>query len=97
MGVETEVEYGGCGSTFFVANLVVEELAKVDPAVSVTCDIQNTLINTLFRKLGTEEQKQKYLPKLSAEYVSLCHTEKFSFFHSLLLLSITKVVSVSDK
>ncbi|KAK8385979.1 hypothetical protein O3P69_010614 [Scylla paramamosain] len=76
MGVETETEYGGCGSTFFVANLVVEELAKVDPAVSVTCDIQNTLINTLFRKLGTEEQKQKYLPKLSTEYTgSFCLSE----------------------
>lgn len=69
MGIETEAEYGGCGSTFFVANLVVEELARVDPSVSVMCDIQNTLINTLFRKLGTEEQKNKYLPKLASEYV----------------------------
>ena len=73
MGVETEAEYGGCGSTFFVTNLVVEELAKVDPSVSVTCDIQNTLINTLFKNLGTEEQKKKYLPKLATEYVRFCH------------------------
>lgn len=73
MSIETEAEYGGCGSTFFVSILVVEELAKVDPSVSVMCDIQNTLINTLFKNLGTEEQKNKYLPKLASEYVSLCH------------------------
>lgn len=76
MGIETETEYGGCGSTFFMANLVVEELAKVDPSVSVMCDIQNTLINTLFRKLGTEEQKNKYLPKLATEFTgSFCLSE----------------------
>lgn len=76
MGIETEAEYGGCGSSFFVANLVVEELAKVDPSVSVMCDIQNTLINTLFRKLGTEEQKNTYLPKLATEYTgSFCLSE----------------------
>lgn len=70
MGIEIEADYGGCGSTFFVSNLVVEELAKVDPSVSVMCDIQNTLVNTLFSKLGTDEQKNKYLPKLASEYVS---------------------------
>lgn len=70
MGIEVEAEYGGCGSSFFVANLVVEELAKVDPSVSVMCDIQNTLVNTLFRNLGTEDQKNAYLPKLATEYVS---------------------------
>ncbi|XP_053627886.1 short/branched chain specific acyl-CoA dehydrogenase, mitochondrial isoform X1 [Cherax quadricarinatus] len=76
MAIEVETEYGGCGSTFFVANLVIEELAKVDASVSVTCDIQNTLINTLFRNLGTDEQKDKYLPKLAAEYTgSFCLSE----------------------
>ncbi|KAG7170703.1 Short/branched chain specific acyl-CoA dehydrogenase-like, partial [Homarus americanus] len=76
MAVEIEEKYGGCGSTFFVANLVVEELAKVDASVSVMCDIQNTLVNTLFRKLGTEEQKNMYLPKLATEYTgSFCLSE----------------------
>ncbi|XP_069156870.1 short/branched chain specific acyl-CoA dehydrogenase, mitochondrial isoform X2 [Procambarus clarkii] len=76
MGIEIQEEYGGCGSTFFVANLVIEELAKVDPSVSATCDVQNTLINSLFRNFATEDQKNKYLPKLSAEYTgSFCLSE----------------------
>lgn len=46
------------------------ELAKVDPAVSVACDVQNTLVNTLFRKYGSEAIKKKYLPQLTQKKVS---------------------------
>lgn len=69
MGIEIGSEYGGTNSSFFVANLVIEELAKVDPAISVMVDVQNTLINTLIKKLGTTEQKQKYLPRLATDMV----------------------------
>ena len=48
---------------------VVEELAKIDPAVSVMCDVQNTLIVTLFRKYGTPQQRAEYLPKLAENLV----------------------------
>ncbi|KAL4231870.1 hypothetical protein ACF0H5_009446 [Mactra antiquata] len=70
MGVEIESEYGGTNSSFFVANLVIEELAKVDPSVSVMCDVHNTLTVTLIRKLGTPEQKNKYLPRLAMDTLS---------------------------
>nr|XP_022289436.1 short/branched chain specific acyl-CoA dehydrogenase, mitochondrial-like [Crassostrea virginica] len=76
MGIEIGSEYGGTNSSFFVANLVIEELAKVDPAISVMVDVQNTLINTLIKKLGTPEQKQKYLPRLATDMVgSFCLSE----------------------
>ncbi|XP_062573550.1 short/branched chain specific acyl-CoA dehydrogenase, mitochondrial-like [Saccostrea cucullata] len=76
MGIEIGSEYGGTNSSFFVANLVIEELAKVDPAISVMVDVQNTLINTLIKKLGTEEQKQKYLTRLATDMVgSFCLSE----------------------
>lgn len=76
MGLEIDPEYGGAGASFFSAILTIEELAKIDPSVSVFCDIQNTLINTLFRKLGTEEQKAKYLPRLAQDMVgSFCLSE----------------------
>lgn len=70
MGIEIDSDYGGTGSSFFSSIITVEELAKVDPAVSVFCDIQNTLINTLIRNLGTTEQKEKYLPRLSQDMVT---------------------------
>lgn len=69
MGVEIDPQYGGTGSSFFSSILVIEELAKVDPSVAVLCDIQNTLINTLLVKLGTDAQKQRYLTRLSTDMV----------------------------
>ncbi|XP_060749559.1 short/branched chain specific acyl-CoA dehydrogenase, mitochondrial isoform X1 [Tachysurus vachellii] len=76
MGLEISTAYGGTGSSFFSSILVIEELAKVDPSISVLCDIQNTLINTLIIKLGTEEQKEKYLPRLATDTVgSFCLSE----------------------
>lgn len=68
MGVEVAEEYGGSGCNFMTMMLVVEELSKVDPAVAALVDIHNTLVNSLMIKLGTEEQKKKYLPKLCQEY-----------------------------
>jgi len=65
MAIETPPEYGGPGMSFMSAILVVEELAKVDPSVSVACDVQNTLVNTLFRKYGSKQIKEKYLPQLA--------------------------------
>ncbi|XP_068955257.1 short/branched chain specific acyl-CoA dehydrogenase, mitochondrial isoform X2 [Petaurus breviceps papuanus] len=67
MGIETETKYGGTGASFFSSILAIEELAKVDASVSVLCDIQNTLINKLITKHGTEEQKAIYLTKLAKD------------------------------
>lgn len=76
MGIEIDPEYNGTGSTFFSSILVIEELAKVDPSVAVLCDIQNTLINTLFSNLGTAAQKEHYLSRLSTDMVgSFCLSE----------------------
>ncbi|NP_001124722.1 short/branched chain specific acyl-CoA dehydrogenase, mitochondrial isoform X2 [Pongo abelii] len=76
MGIEVDPEYGGTGASFLSTVLVIEELAKVDASVAVFCEIQNTLINTLIRKHGTEEQKGTYLPQLTTEKVgSFCLSE----------------------
>ena len=69
MGIEIDEKYGGAGSSFMASNIVIEEIAKVDMACSVMVDIQNTLINTLFKRYGTEEQKEKYLPRLASDMV----------------------------
>lgn len=55
------------------------ELAKVDPSVSVLCDVQNTLVGTVVRKYGNESIKSRYLPKLATESVgSFCLSESGS-------------------
>jgi len=53
------------------STLTVEEIAKVDPSVSVLVDLQNTLGNNLMTKIGNKEQKEKYLPRLAQDTVSI--------------------------
>lgn len=79
MGVETPEEYGGAGASFTSAILVVEELARVDPSVSVCNDVHNTLVSTCIRTWGSKELKDKYMPILASEQVgSFCLSEPSS-------------------
>ncbi|XP_002722640.3 short/branched chain specific acyl-CoA dehydrogenase, mitochondrial isoform X2 [Oryctolagus cuniculus] len=76
MGIEVDTKYGGTGASFFSTVLVIEELARVDASVAIVCDIQNTIINKLIKKHGTEEQKATYFPKLITEKLgSFCLSE----------------------
>jgi len=79
MGIEAPEEYGGAGLNFTAACLAVEEIAKVDPAIAVLMDIQNTLLITAFNTYGTAEQKEKYLTRLATDTVaSFCLSESGS-------------------
>lgn len=69
MGIETPEEFGGAGASFFTAILAVEELSRVDASVGVFVDVQNTLVNNALIRWGTQEQKKKYLTRLSADAV----------------------------
>jgi short-chain 2-methylacyl-CoA dehydrogenase len=69
MGIETSAAHGGAESSFTSAIIAIEELAKVDPSVSVLCDVHNTLVNTVIRKYGTEGQQEKWLPQLAESKV----------------------------
>ena len=69
MGVEVPEQWGGTAASFFTAVLIVEELSRVDPAVGVLVDVQNTLVNNCILKYGTEEQKERYLPRLARDMV----------------------------
>ena len=69
MGVEIPLEYGGAGSSFFMAILAIEEMARVDPAVSVCVDVQNTLVINAFRRWLTPDQQARFLPRLATNTV----------------------------
>lgn len=69
MGIDIPEEYGGQGGSFFQSVLMIEELAAVDPAVSVCVDVQNTLVNNAVRKWGTEAQRGQYLGRLASDMV----------------------------
>ncbi|KAJ1308437.1 hypothetical protein OPQ81_004142 [Rhizoctonia solani] len=79
MGIETDPDHGGSGSSFTSAIIAIEELAKIDPSVSVMCDVHNTLVNTIFRTYATKEQQAKFLPQLAEKKVgSFCLSEPAS-------------------
>ncbi|CAN6647705.1 hypothetical protein TRVA0_022S01772 [Trichomonascus vanleenenianus] len=79
MGIETPEELGGAGASFTSAIIAVEELAKVDPSVSVMNDVHNTLVNTCIRTYGSEQLQNKYLPQLATDKVgSFCLSEPSS-------------------
>jgi short-chain 2-methylacyl-CoA dehydrogenase len=69
MGVEVPEQWGGAGSSFFSAVLIVEELSHVDASCGVLVDVQNTLVNNAILRWGNEDQKERYLRLLSTETV----------------------------
>ncbi|MGQ4807474.1 Acyl-CoA dehydrogenase [Candidatus Entotheonellaceae bacterium PAL068K] len=69
MGIEIPESYGGSGSSFFMACLAIEELSRVDAAVGVLVDVQNTLVNNALLRWGTAEQQATFLPKLARHTV----------------------------
>jgi short-chain 2-methylacyl-CoA dehydrogenase len=69
MGIEVPDQWGGAGSSFFNAVLVVEELSHVDASCGVLVDVQNTLVNNCIIRWGNEDQKSKYLPMLTSDTV----------------------------
>jgi len=69
MGIEVPESSGGAGGTFFHAVLAVEALSRVDPAVGVLVDVQNTLVINALLRWGSDGLKQTYLPRLAERSV----------------------------
>ena len=69
MGTEVPEAHGGSGGTFFHAVLAVEALSRVDPAVGVVVDVQNTLLVNAIARWGTSEQCSRWLPMLARDTV----------------------------
>jgi alkylation response protein AidB-like acyl-CoA dehydrogenase len=69
MGIEPGEGYGGSGGSFFMACLAIEELARVDPSISVCVDVNNTLVINAFLNYGTDAQKTRYVKRLCQDTV----------------------------
>jgi alkylation response protein AidB-like acyl-CoA dehydrogenase len=64
MGLQAPDELGGGGGRFVHAVLAVEELSRVDPAVAVLVDVQNTLVVNALLRWGTPSQRERFMPDL---------------------------------
>ncbi len=66
MGIPVPKEYGGQGGTNQMYIMAVEELSKVCATTGVIVSAHTSLCMNPILEFGTEEQKQKYLPKLAS-------------------------------
>lgn len=65
MGVLVPEQYGGTGLGYFEYSVVIQEIAKVCGSVGLSLAAHNSLCTGHILTFGSEEQKQKYLPKLA--------------------------------
>lgn len=70
MGIPVPEEYGGSGMDLVSYIIAINELSRVSATVGVILSVHTTLGTMPILKFGTEEQKQKYVPKLAkGEYL----------------------------
>ena len=65
MGMMVAPKYGGSGLDTISYAIVMEELSKVDASASVIVSVNNSLVCWGLETFGSEEQKEKYLTRLS--------------------------------
>ena len=70
LGVTIKPEYGGAGASYVSYGLVAREVEAVDSGYRSMMSVQSSLVMHPINTFGSEEQKQKYLPKLATgEYI----------------------------
>jgi alkylation response protein AidB-like acyl-CoA dehydrogenase len=65
-GLPFPEEYGGSGGDYFTLCVALEELARVDSSIAITLEAGVSLGAMPIYRFGTEEQKQRWLPRLCA-------------------------------
>ncbi|XP_039287536.1 short-chain specific acyl-CoA dehydrogenase, mitochondrial isoform X1 [Nilaparvata lugens] len=65
MGIYVSEEYGGAGLDTLALSLAVEEIARGCGGTGTIVSVHNTLYVGLLDKMGTKEQKEKFLPSFT--------------------------------
>jgi butyryl-CoA dehydrogenase len=76
-GLTVPEEYDGAGMGNVALSVVLEELNRGCASTGVTVSVHNSLVAGPINKFGTEEQKQRFLPKLATGEIigAYCLTE----------------------
>jgi alkylation response protein AidB-like acyl-CoA dehydrogenase len=64
LGAIVPQEYGGAGLDYLTYAVVVEEIGRHDSAMRTVISVQTSLVCSSILRWASEEQKQRYLPKL---------------------------------
>ncbi len=65
MGMMVDPKYNGGGMDTISYVLAMEEISKIDASASVCMSVNNSLVCWGLERFGSEEQKEKYLKRLS--------------------------------
>jgi butyryl-CoA dehydrogenase len=70
-------EWGGAGTDTVSYALMLEEVARVDASTAVALSVTNSVVSVPLWNSGSEQQKKKYLPRLSRGEIlgAFCLTE----------------------
>ena len=66
MGILIPETYGGAGLGYFEYTAIIEEISKVDPSIGLSIAAHNSLCTNHIFEFGDEDQKQRWLPKLTS-------------------------------
>lgn len=64
LGPTADTAYGGLGLGYFDHTLIMEEISRACPAIGLSYGAHSNLCVNQINLNGTDEQKEKYLPKL---------------------------------
>ncbi|MDF3079349.1 MAG: acyl-CoA dehydrogenase [Sphingobacteriaceae bacterium] len=65
-------EYGGAGLDYISYGIIMQEIERGDSGIRSTASVQGSLVMYPIFAFGSEEQKQKYLPKLATGEMMGC-------------------------
>ncbi len=65
LGMTVDTAYGGAGANHVSYGLVARAIERIDSGYRSMLSVQSSLVMHPIEAFGTEEQKQKYLPKLA--------------------------------
>jgi len=66
MGAIFPEELGGAGFGYIEYSIIIEELSRVDGSVGIIVAAHTSLCSNHIYKCGSQEQRERYLPKLAA-------------------------------
>jgi hypothetical protein len=64
LGAIVPQQYGGAGLDYVSYGLIVEEIGRGDSAIRTVISVQTSLVCSAILKWGSEQQREKYLPRL---------------------------------
>ncbi len=66
LGATLPEDYGGAGLNYICYGLIAREIERVDSSYRSAMSVQSSLVMYPIYAYGTEEQRQRYLPKLAS-------------------------------